>query len=119
MFRLLGDYSIGFVRFYLKDILRSLITNDINTALICTALIVPVLKNELEPFFVELSNRSWCLEGSHLTFLNYSLITRSLVVISQYAALILIGVLITVFAVRSPVRVMMIFIVVVLTSASV
>ena len=119
MFRLLGDYSFGFVRFYLKDILRSLITNDINTALICTALIVPVLKNELEPFFVELSNSSWCLEGSHLTFLNYSLITRSLVLISQYAALILIGVLITVFAVRSPVRVMMIFIVVVLTSASV
>ena len=99
MFRL-GDQSFGFVRFYLKAILRSLKTDDINTALICT---VPVLENELEPFFVELSNSSWCLEGSHLTFINDSLITRSLVSMSQYAALILIGVLITVFAVRSPV----------------
>ena len=101
MFRL-GDQSFGFVRFYLKAILRSLKTDDINTALICTALIVPVLENELEPFFVELSNSSWCLEGSHLTFNNDSLIT-SLVSMSQYTALILIGVLITVFAVRSPV----------------
>ena len=95
-----GDKSFGFVRFYLKAILRSLKTDDINTALICT---VPVLENELEPFFVELSDSSWCLEGSHLTFINDSLITRSLVSMSQYAALILIGVLITVFAVRSPV----------------
>ena len=118
MFRL-GDQSFGFVRFYLKAILRSLKTDDINTALICTALIVPVLENELEPFFVELGNSSWCLEGSHLTFINDSLSTRGLVSMSQYAALILIGVLITVFAVRSPVRVMMIFIVVVLTSAGV
>ena len=54
----------------LKSILRGLKTDDINTALICTTLVVPVLENVLEPFFVKLRDRGWCLSGSHLTFKN-------------------------------------------------
>ena len=52
---------------HLQAILRSLKTDDVNTALICTALAVPVLENKLEPVFVKFRHRSGCLEGRHLT----------------------------------------------------
>ena len=51
---------------HLQAILRSLKTDDINTAVICTALAVPVLENKLEPFFVKLCHRSRRLERRHL-----------------------------------------------------
>lgn len=67
------------IKSHLKAILRSLKTDDINTALICTAFVVPVLENELEPFFVELRNCSWCLSGSHFREFTDFTFTRNLV----------------------------------------
>ena len=51
----------------LKPIFGCLKTDYINTALPCTALTVPVLENELEPFFVKLGHTSWGPEGRHVT----------------------------------------------------